>query len=95
MKKYIWHKKMLLFKEEFAFSEISNIQYSIGYRSEQKMDRYVEGDLYLITNDKKRNKIFTIEKIIKGQQELIEFDMLKDLEHLIRIIEDETGQKYS
>ncbi len=59
------------------------------------MDKYIEGELYLITKNNKRNKIFSIDKIIKGQQELIEFEMLKDLEHLIRILEAKTNQKYT
>ena len=91
--KIIWHKKMLVIKEEFAFSDISNIEYEIGYRSGQNMDRYMEGKLYLVTKNNKRNKIFSIDKIIKGQQELIEFEMLKDLEHLIKIIEAKTNYK--
>ena len=91
----VWHKKLFLLKEQFKYGEIVNFEIKVDYNSERNRCRYIEANLFLITVDKKNKKVFTIDKNIRGQQELIEFEMLKEIEHLIEIISNETGKNHT
>jgi len=94
-KRIVWHKRILVYREEFKFSEIIKFKYKIEQESERNRGRYIVGKLYVLTIDKQEKKIFSIDKDVKGQQELVEFEILKDLEHLITLINREMKENYT
>lgn len=88
MQKVIWYRNIFFLKKTIKFSEIKKYDFEIRRRSE-KSRKYIEGVFIVIKLDGKKEKIFTVERELKGQQELIELDVLKDLRFLTELIKEE------
>lgn len=88
LQKMIWYRNFFFFKKEIKFSEIKKYDFGVERRI-VKSRKYIEGILVIITVDDKKKKIFTIERELEKQQELVELEVLKDLRFLRQLIKKE------
>lgn len=86
--KIIWYRNAFFLKKRIKFSEIKQYNFEVQRRS-QKSRKYIEGVLYIVKADNKKEKLFTIERELHKQQELVELEVLNDLDFLSKLIKKE------
>ena len=89
------HKMMFAFRKQYRFNEIAELKFEINYRTERISVSHVEGKLFIITVNNKKKGIFTVINDVQGQIELIELEIFKDLEHLVKILNKEIKGNYT
>ena len=89
----IIYKKIPFINREIKFSEIKSFEYEVSQRSEKNRGKVVIGKLQVLRIDNKKETIFIVDREVNRQQELIEFEILRDLECLKVILEDEMRKR--
>lgn len=91
----LWHKKMLIYKEQFEFSEIADITYTIKVESDGQYAKKIVGRLYVMTKDKRRKKVFSIQTRIDQTEEMLQYEMSKEMEYLrLRVKYELKGEEW-